>query len=379
MQGRRETSMPEPLRVLAVATYPELAAATRYRILQYLPFLREDGIEMDVRPFLTDRTFAGLYDRGKVIRTAFGVLAGLVRRASDAARLDEYQAVFVQREAALVGPPVFERLVHARLPMVLDLDDSTYIDRKSEVFGVVASVLKWRGKTDSLIRWSDHAVCGNSTIAAYAAGLGTPTSVQPSIVDLGLFRPRGERPPGELVIGWMGSHSTFPYLQTLLPTLRRLAETHRFRLRVIGAGAGVSSISGLEGEVAPWTMESEVADLQSFDIGLYPIIADEWGAGKSGLKAIQYLSCGIPYVASPVGVVGELGVPGITHLEARCEDEWRESLARLLDDADLRAAMSRRARAYAEEHFSVRQAASSLATVLRSVVANREQKKSNRR
>ncbi|MGH9172957.1 MAG: glycosyltransferase family 1 protein, partial [Vicinamibacterales bacterium] len=121
--------MPTELRVLALATYPELGASTRYRILQYVPLLAEHGIGVDVRPFLTDHAFAGLYDTRQVLRSAAGVLAGVGRRIGDVLRLGRYDLVFVQREAALIGPPLVEWFAHRRLPLVLDLDDATYLDR----------------------------------------------------------------------------------------------------------------------------------------------------------------------------------------------------------------------------------------------------------
>ncbi len=359
------------LRVLALPALPEFAAATRYRMLQYVPLLAERGIRVDVRPFLTNRTFAGLYDRRHMVRTAFGMVAGSARRLIDAVRLGAYDVVWVQTQASLIGPPVLEWLAHRRRALVFDLDDATYVERRSRVFGAFASVLKGRGKADRIIRSSDHAVCGNPTVAAYIGGKGVPTTVLPTIVDARRFAPRAVRPPGEIVLGWMGTHSTFEYLLTLVPVFRRLAETHRFRVRIIGSGTADLHVDGVDIEMRPWAIDREVEDLQSCDVAVYPIVADERGQGKSGFKAIQYLSCGIPYVASPVGVVSSIGRPGVTHFEARSEEEWFGALSRLLTDAALRDGMGREGRRYAVEHYSTRQTAETLAGVFRSVAERR--------
>jgi glycosyltransferase involved in cell wall biosynthesis len=324
-----------------------------------VPLLAPHGIQLEVRPFLTNRTFDALYDRAHAMRIVAGIGAGIARRSREMRRLDTYDVVFVQREAALVGPPVIERAASRRRPLVLDLDDATYYEHPSHVFGAIASTLKWRGKTDQLIRWSTHVVCGNPAIASYVARLGIPTTVQPTLVDVDHFTPRAERAAGEVVIGWVGTQSTYGYFKVLLPVLRRLATAHQFRVRVVGGGPEAAGVKGIES--IRWSLEREVQDLQSFDIGVYPIPDDAWAMGKSGLKAIQYLSCGIPYVASPVGVVAELGVPGTTHFEGRTEDEWYHALARLLGDAGLRAEMGRRGREYAVRHFSTRNAAAMLA------------------
>ena len=359
------------VRVLALPALPEFAAATRYRILQYVPLFGEAGIHVDVHPFLTNRAFAGLYDRTRAIGTAVGFLAGSGRRLVDAARLGAYDVVWVQRESALIGPPVLEWLAHRRSALVLDLDDATYLEQPGSVYGAFASMLKGRGKADRIIRWCDHAVCGNPTIAAYVGARGVPTTVLPTLVDTQRFTPRGVRPPGEIVLGWMGTHSTLAYLRPLLPVFRRLAETHRFRVRIIGAGGTGLQVHGVDVETLPWSLEREVEDLQSFDVGVYPIAADEWAQGKSGFKAIQYLSCGVPFVASPVGIVASIGTPGSTHFVARGEDEWLDSLSRLIADAALRDRMGQAGRRYAVEHFSTRQAAATLAGVFRAVARKR--------
>jgi glycosyltransferase involved in cell wall biosynthesis len=363
--------MSRPLRVLALATYPELGASTRYRILQYVPLLADEGIALDVKPFLSNATFAGLYDKHRRARSAIGVLAGIGRRTLDALRLGSYDLVFVQREAALVGPPVFEWLARRRVPLVLDLDDATYLDRRSDVYGPLVDAAKWPGKARRLIDWADHVVCGNPEIAAYVVGQRIPATVIPTVVDVDRYVPRPSRPAGDLVIGWIGTHSTFVYFRTLLPALRRLAATHRFTVGIVGAGAGEAPLDGLVADMRPWRLDRELDDLHSFDIGVYPIVAEQWALGKSGFKAVLYMACGIPYVASPVGVVAQMGIPGVTHFEARTEDEWVAALSRLLSDADLRTAMARQARAYAVEQFSIRRSAKMLGDVFRRTLATR--------
>src|SRR4029077_354125 len=111
--------------------------------------------------------------------------------------------VWVQSQAAIVGPPVVEWLAHRRRAPGLDLDDATYIPRPSSVFGAFASMLKGRGKTDRIIRLCDHAVCGNPTVAAYIAGKGVPTTVLPTLVATARFTTPAVGAPGEGEPGWV--------------------------------------------------------------------------------------------------------------------------------------------------------------------------------
>ena len=148
------------------------------------------------------------------------------------------------------GPPLIEWMA-ARLfkrPMVLDLDDATYISYTSPTYGKLGQVLKWFSKTDDLIRWSSVVTCGNRAIADYAESKGAVTRIIPTVVDTDTFRPVHRMSQDILVLGWIGTHSTFPYLKTLFPILQELATTHSFKLKIIGAGEDSVNIPGVEVE-----------------------------------------------------------------------------------------------------------------------------------
>ena len=152
-----------PIRVLAVATYPVKAACTRLRIAQFIPVLRDRDVRVSLSSFLSDAAFERLYDRRRWLANALSIAAALVRRLLQVPRLAATDLLFVQREAMLVGPPLFEWLARRvfRVPLVLDLDDATFLDQESPVYGRLASVLKWRGKTDLLIGYAELVICGS--------------------------------------------------------------------------------------------------------------------------------------------------------------------------------------------------------------------------
>lgn len=358
------------LKVLGLASYPVEAAATRYRLHQFVGPLSERGIELEVRPFLDSRLFASLYRRDELPRTALGLVRSALARAGAVAAARGADVLLVQREAMMFGPPVVEWLSMklGRVPMVLDLDDATYVSYTSPTYGRLGSALKWFGKTDDLIDWSRVVTCGNRSIAKYVGARGRRAVVIPTVVDTDLFRPAPEshrRDATPLRLGWVGTHSSFQYLESIFPVLQNLAREFRFRLKIVGAGRETVNVPGVEVENLAWEMGREVADFQSLDVGLYPVVASDWAAGKSGFKSIQYMAVGVPFVVTPVGAAAETGEAGRTHLSATTPDEWHAALARLLADEELRRTMGAAGRAYALEHFTVPAQADKLAHVLR--------------
>jgi glycosyltransferase involved in cell wall biosynthesis len=307
-----------------------------------------------------------------MLSTGLGLLRSALGRFGDAYAARRADVVLVQREAMMFGPPLIEWLAlkFGRCPLVLDLDDATYISYTSPTYGRLGSSLKWFGKTDDLIRWATVVTCGNRSIAEYVASKGTRGVVIPTVVDTECFRPAArttERSPP--VLGWIGTHSTFPYLESIFPALQQLAREHRFHLKVVGAGREQINLPGVEVESLAWSLEREIEDFQSFDIGLYPInaglYADQWAAGKSGFKAIQYMAVGIPYVVTPVAACAEIGELGLTHLCAATQEDWQESLAKLITDEGVRQRMGAAGRLHALEHYTVAAQADKLAEALR--------------
>jgi glycosyltransferase involved in cell wall biosynthesis len=99
-------------------------------------------------------------------------------------------------------------------------------------------------------------------------------------------------------------------------------------------------------------------------VGVYPLTDDDWARGKCGFKAIQCMACGVPVVASAVGVNREIIDDGVNSFLAATPQEWVEKLGRLLGDASLRTRMAVAGRRTIEERYSLRVTAPRLAAVL---------------
>jgi glycosyltransferase involved in cell wall biosynthesis len=365
------------MRVLGLCSYPIEAAATRFRLAQFVEPLSEHGIHLTISPFLDREQFSGMYTPGGVLGKSFGLMSSVLRRTGELVSAGSYDVILVQREAMFFGPAVFEWLFQnlGRVPMVLDLDDATYLRYVSPVYGRWGSALKFFGKTNRLIEHSSLVICGNPFIAEYVESKGTPTAVLPTIVDTSIFHPAEMKANPIPVLGWIGTHSTFPFLAALFPVLERLAEKHRFKLRVVGAGFGDVKVRGVETENLEWNLDREVEDFQSLDIGLYPmsatdLVSSEWLQGKSGFKAIQYLAVGVPFVMSPVGVCAQIGENRRTHLNAVTDEDWYNSLHRLLSDPQLRKSMGDNGRKESLAKHSLEGHAETIARLLRGVVGS---------
>jgi glycosyltransferase involved in cell wall biosynthesis len=343
-------------------------------LAQFVGPLAERGINLDVVPFLTEKQFHGLYQNNKsILKKTFELVRPVAGRFAKLLEIKKYDLIFVQREAMIFGPAIFEWLYQkvGQRPMILDLDDATYVRYVSPTYGRTGSFFKFFGKTDNLIKRAEAVICGNRFIAEHVESLGTKAIIVPTIVDTDRFCPvkKNNRVP---VLGWIGTHSTFPFLRSLFPVLEKLAERHTFILKVVGAGNDDIKIKGVEVTNLEWDLDREAEDFQSLDVGLYPLTTStsankDWLAGKSGFKAIQYMAVGVPFVMSPVGVCSEIGENGKTHFNEDEEEGWYNSLEKLLINPELRNEMGREGRQTVMTNYTVAQQADKIASAFRRI------------
>jgi hypothetical protein len=200
------------MRVLAVVPSGyDISPGQRYRIEQWEPLLRERGEEITYLPFETPELRSVLYKPGKSLGKVGAVLSSLKRRNAELRSVVDFDLVYLFREAALLGPPWFERkIAGSGVPIVFDFDDAIFVQYKSPSNGYL-SYLKFPRKTDTIVRLSTHVMAGNQYLADYAKRFNSNVTIVPTTIDTGTYVPT-EREENDIpVIGWSGSHSTIQH------------------------------------------------------------------------------------------------------------------------------------------------------------------------
>lgn len=347
------------MKILALASYPSSAAATRFRLTQFSPYFEAMGWELEVVPFLSEREFRSFYSP-QTLRRSLSLLRAVVRRIRLALSRAAYAGLLVQREAAILGPPVFEYLLsEARhRPLVFDFDDALWhLDLARSRNPLATRLLRSTGKVWWLIRRAALVIAGSSFLAESARKLNRNVQVFPTVVRADAWVPLACRSSGEFarpgppIIGWVGTHSTAHQLELVAPALRRLrSEGREFVLRVVGAASDFA-LPGLVVENVPWTLASDVELFQRIDIGLAPMHRAPVYEGKCGFKQLQYMAVGVPCVTSWVGGARDFVRDGANALVAQDSDGWYRHLRALLDDASLRMRLASAGRAVVENDY----------------------------
>lgn len=362
------------IKVAALVLYPpETVPGQRYRLEQWMPELAAQGITVELFPFVDQELMRLLYQPGKYVAKAAAFARCLLRVGKTLAQLRAYDAIYLFRAACLAGPAFLEKLLPLfRRPVVFDFDDAIFYLHTSQANRYLGW-LKFPGKTASICRLSQHVVVGNHYLADYARQFNEAVSVIPSSVDTEMYQPQGGRATtSRIIVGWTGSSTSQTYLEAFAPMLRELMARYPIELRVHSDRE--PDLPGVPYIWRKWSAETEVEEIRQFHIGLMPMPDEEWAKGKCAMKALLYMSLGIPAVCSAVGANCEVIQHGENGMLAATTAEWLGALGALIEDAALRSRLGTAGRRTIEERYSKAHAASLFADVVRSTVRDWQQK-----
>jgi glycosyltransferase involved in cell wall biosynthesis len=325
------------IKVLGLALYGPLAASTRYRLDQYVPGLASLGIELKVRHLLGDDYLRQRF-RGGQFPLSSMVSSGLSRLA-DLYSQNDYDLIIIYSELYPLLPGWMEKAL-LRKPYIYDLDDAFYLKYRSGRLGFARSFLG--NKFDTLMESATAITAGNKVLAQYAEQFNTNTQYLPTVVDTTRYLALSdERKDGVFTVGWIGSPSTAAYLNELVAPLSLIGQEGEVRFVVIGGNApSVPNVNVVE---IDWNENTEIQLINSFDVGVMPLPGDDWARGKCAFKLIQYMACGIPVVASPVGANVDV-VRNQCGMLASSPIEWANALRMLRDRPKMRFEMGQAGR-----------------------------------
>ena len=329
----------------------------------------------DVSPFFGSDYLTQLYAGGTTLRSIFRAYLERIRRLVGLG--SSVNLLWVEKEALPWFPWPFEKvLLPRKIPLVTDYDDAVFHRYDQHRSAIVRRVLA--RKIDSVMAASALVTAGNAYLANRARAAGAAwVEIVPTVVDVETYivRPPQTQANDPPRIGWIGTPSTWTeYMAPMMPMISHIALRHGARISAIGASAAAMADPMLD--ILPWSEESEVARIQEMDIGIMPLTDTPWARGKCGYKLIQYMACGVPVIASPVGVNADIVEHGVNGFLAASEDEWRTALVTLLRDPVLRRRMGLEGRRKVEEHYSLQVWGPKVAGMLREVAERAKRSKS---
>ncbi len=243
----------------------------------------------------------------------------------------------------------------AKRPCFFDVDDAIHLFREGACARRMALM-------------SNHVICGNSFLAEWYSRWNRSVSIVPTAVDTDLYVPDHDMDRGQasVTIGWIGTSGNLKYFDLVEDALAKVfVSDATVRLRIVCDKMPKFTKIDLDRvDFIKWSRDIEIKSIQNMDIGIMPLSDSLWERGKCSFKMLQYMSCGIPVVVSPVGMNNEVLAAGDVGFSANDEKQWIDALLVLVKDSNLRKKMGEEGRRIVVEKFSVSHVASKLAAIL---------------
>jgi glycosyltransferase involved in cell wall biosynthesis len=340
-------------RIFFIVPYPKHEAPSqRFRFEQYIPFLEENGYSIEIHPFYNYTTWQTLYSEGNILKKGLGVISSFLRRFGLLFKLRKADYLFIHREVAHVGPPIFEWIIAKVLNRryIYDFDDAIWLPNYSET-NARYHRLKAYWKVNYCMKWAYRISAGNEYLASYAKQYNGHVTIIPTTIDTSYHSITCDHDQVKPVIGWTGTHTTMRYLDEIIPILKELEQHYDFTFLVISNEKPNYDLRSLE--FVKWNKETEIEDLSRITIGVMPLQHDIWSEGKCGFKGLQYMALEIASIMSPVGVNTSIIHDGINGFLAGSPEEWKEKMEMLLKDKELRKKLGKAGKRTIDERYSI--------------------------
>mgnify|MGYP001171489423 CR=1 FL=1 len=267
-----------------------------------------------------------------------------------------YFSVYFKRkpDSIIVFQKIYTNGIYARLLKFLlikqpnctlyDIDDAEYVRRPVETIHY-------------LMQHCNCCTVGSKTLKSYAAKFNERVYLLTS--PIAIHQQIKLKRNAVFTIGWIGYFGAhYESLRTyILPIITTLA----FPVRIVILGiTQYEHYNLLKSEfasnqhitlIAPlninWFDETAIyKEIVQFDIGIAPLLDTEFNRAKSAYKMKQYLSCGIPVLASPVGENATFLQDGVNGFFCNSANDFYDKIVHMHNLSDFEyAKMSSAARA----------------------------------
>jgi glycosyltransferase involved in cell wall biosynthesis len=334
------------IKVLGLALYGPMAASHRYRLGQFKDSLRDAGIELEIHSLLDNKYLANKFD-GKAI-SKLNILKSVLKRLKVIFIKNNFDVTIVHCELLPFLPGWLERSLIPK-PYIFDFDDAWHLRYKLNRSSFFRFFLE--NKIDKIVEGSSFVAAGNTYLKNYAITLNSNTALFPTVLDTDRYLPSKNRSSSKFTIGWIGSPSTAIYLKELIAPLTTLGLEGSVLLKIVGGKA--PDIPNIEVEEVPWSETTEIESINSFDVGVMPLVDDEWSKGKCAFKLLQYMACELPVIASNVGANIDVVSSNCGYL-VESDLMWLDALRLLRDNSKLRKSLGRKGREKVIESYSLK-------------------------
>lgn len=339
------------MKILYFTKYSRNAGSSRLRSFQYIPYLEEAGFKVEVSSLFSEKYLENLYSGKSTFKES---LKGYIQRFLTLFSVGKYDVLIIEKELFPYLPACFEWFLKwIGVKYIVDYDDAIFHNYDQSSNPIIRNFLS--RKIATVMKNASVVVAGNAYLADYAKNSGAKkVEIIPTVIDLDRYSQKNYfQGSADFIVGWVGTRSTFEkHLAPCKNWIRELEMSHpEIKFHVVGIPTDMGM--GKNVKWIPWTEETETQEIQKMDVGIMPLEDSPWEKGKCAYKLIQYAACGVPGIASDVGMNREVTIPGETGFLVSENQDWKKMILKMKEEDAERIRMGQNARKLVEEKYCI--------------------------
>lgn len=192
------------------------------------------------------------------------------------------------------------------LPTVYELADNFLYSNAHMVEAKISGPPEYHLVIKELMRRCDAVQVNNARLQQLALEFNQSTLLIPNLIEKHRFGAFTEPNSSHLTVGWGGSARHFDDLEFIAAPLKQwIRETSGVRLAIMGTDSCLELFRDLPADKVlcrkAGSLDAYLAFLDKLDIGLAPLEATEFNAGRSDIKLLEYASRSVLPLCSAYG------------------------------------------------------------------------------
>jgi len=305
------------MNILFFTKYNKRGPSSRYRNYQYLHLYEKEGIKVKVKPLFKSNFFSGYI----TIKTLY-TLYYYVRRFFQLFQVFKYDLIYIEYELFPYFPPIFEKLFKfLNVKYIVDYDDAIFHNYNKSSNFLIKFFLS--NKIDSVIKNATFVISGSPYLTNYVSKLNPNYIEIPTSVSKANYILKTKKKENTIfTIGWIGSRTTSVNLIKLIPAFEALSKKIDFQLNLIGFDKKEFNLfKNLNVNFINWDAQTEIEEINKFDVGIMPLENKDFNHGKCGFKLVQYMACSLPTISSPLEANIKINI-NKKNLHAVSTEDW---------------------------------------------------------
>ncbi len=162
----------------------------------------------------------------------------------------------------------------------------------------------------------------------------------------------------EINICWIGTKGNLMFLDDVIEFIENAARectrllNKKMKLYIVSNGNLNYNSNYLKIHNIKWSPEASFNIISQSHIGIMPMPDNEYTRGKAGFKAVQYISSGLPSIASNVGFNNDVIKDGYNGIIINHYNDWQPSILSLSKNPDIWKNKAINARKMWEQKFN---------------------------